>query len=324
MTVTETPLAAPLNVGFDYTRSTGPVLGRFVNALRERRIEGIRGSDGRVLVPPVEYDPVTAEEISDFVEVAEDGPSSPGPGAPRRRPAAQPALRLGARAPRRRRHLPAPRRGRGEAGEHAQRDARPDAVGARTRGPIPDIACFRPEERRHHADRTRPRRHRGEGDPVSVIITPARLKYTALRRAREPLHARPRRGQAHRPALPLVQKVYIPPRGACPTCGVPPRRGRAARHRHRHDVLHRQHPVPGPAIKLPYVYAHILLDGADIAFLHLVRGMHGQEVRMGMRVEAGVEPARRAEADAREHRLLRPDRRARRGLRHLQGAPVRA
>src|ERR1043165_4414878 len=70
--VTETPLAAPLNVGFDYTRSTGPVLGRFVTALREHRIEGIRGSDGRVHVPPVEYDPVTAEQLSEFVPVADE------------------------------------------------------------------------------------------------------------------------------------------------------------------------------------------------------------------------------------------------------------
>ena len=81
MGVTETPLAAPLNVGFDYTRSTGPVLGRFVNALREHRIEGIRGSDGRVHVPPVEYDPVTAEQLTEFVPVATRARSSPGRGA---------------------------------------------------------------------------------------------------------------------------------------------------------------------------------------------------------------------------------------------------
>ena len=73
MDVTETPLAAPLNVGFDYTRSTGPVLGRFVTSLRERRIEGVRGSDGRVHVPPVEYDPGTGEPLGEFVPVADEG-----------------------------------------------------------------------------------------------------------------------------------------------------------------------------------------------------------------------------------------------------------
>lgn len=34
---------------------------------------GVRTGDGRTLVPPVEYDPVTAEEIRDLVEVAPTG-----------------------------------------------------------------------------------------------------------------------------------------------------------------------------------------------------------------------------------------------------------
>jgi uncharacterized OB-fold protein len=58
---------------FPYTRSTGPVIGRFLTGLRDARIEGIRASDGRVLVPPQEYDPVTAETLSEFVEVADTG-----------------------------------------------------------------------------------------------------------------------------------------------------------------------------------------------------------------------------------------------------------
>ena len=34
---------------------------------------GIKRSDGTVLVPPVEYDPDTAEELTDLIEVAETG-----------------------------------------------------------------------------------------------------------------------------------------------------------------------------------------------------------------------------------------------------------
>ena len=48
------PLSAPLDVGFDYTRSTGPTLGRFLSDLRRRKVTGIRGADGRVHVPPLE------------------------------------------------------------------------------------------------------------------------------------------------------------------------------------------------------------------------------------------------------------------------------
>ncbi len=66
-------LKQSFELGFTYTRSTGPVVGRFLTGLRERQIFGVRGSDGRVLVPPMEYDPVTADPLEDFVQVAEAG-----------------------------------------------------------------------------------------------------------------------------------------------------------------------------------------------------------------------------------------------------------
>jgi uncharacterized OB-fold protein len=60
-------------LSFNYTRSVGPVVGRFLTELRDRKIVGIKASDGRVIVPPMEYDPDTAEELSEFVEVAQQG-----------------------------------------------------------------------------------------------------------------------------------------------------------------------------------------------------------------------------------------------------------
>lgn len=66
-------LEQSFELGFTYTRSTGPVIGRFLGALRERRILGARGSDGRVLVPPPEFDPVTAEALEELVEVGTEG-----------------------------------------------------------------------------------------------------------------------------------------------------------------------------------------------------------------------------------------------------------
>ncbi len=60
-------------LGFTYTRSTGPIVGRFFGELKNCHIVGIKGSDGQVLVPPIEYDPVTAEALSEFVEVADTG-----------------------------------------------------------------------------------------------------------------------------------------------------------------------------------------------------------------------------------------------------------
>ena len=66
-------LSQPFELGFTYTRSTGPVVGRFLTGLRNRRILGNRSSDGRVIVPPMEYDPDTAEPLTEFVEVSEEG-----------------------------------------------------------------------------------------------------------------------------------------------------------------------------------------------------------------------------------------------------------
>jgi uncharacterized OB-fold protein len=66
-------LSQAFELGFTYTRSTGPVVGRFLTELRGRKIVGIKASDGRVIVPPMEYDPDTAEELSEFVEVGQQG-----------------------------------------------------------------------------------------------------------------------------------------------------------------------------------------------------------------------------------------------------------
>ncbi len=68
-------LRQDFELGYCYTRSTGPVIGRFLTGLRDRRIVGVRASDGRVLVPPMEFDPLTSEPLADgdFVELESHG-----------------------------------------------------------------------------------------------------------------------------------------------------------------------------------------------------------------------------------------------------------
>ena len=66
-------LTAPLVLEYPYTRTVGDVMGRFFTSLRDGRIEGIRGSDGRIICPPTEYDPVTSETLSEFVAVGPAG-----------------------------------------------------------------------------------------------------------------------------------------------------------------------------------------------------------------------------------------------------------
>jgi uncharacterized OB-fold protein len=66
-------LNAPHSIDYTYTRSTGPIIGAFLTGLRDRKIIGVRGVDGRVLVPAIDYDPVTSEDLSELVEVADTG-----------------------------------------------------------------------------------------------------------------------------------------------------------------------------------------------------------------------------------------------------------
>ena len=59
---------------FPYLRSLGPVIGSFFAGLREGRITGVRTKAGRVLVPPLEYDPDTGEDVDPTpVEVGPEG-----------------------------------------------------------------------------------------------------------------------------------------------------------------------------------------------------------------------------------------------------------
>ena len=66
-------LKASYDLEYTYHRSVGPVIGRFLTGLREKRLEGIVGSDGKVIVPPTEYDPKTSAPLDQFVEVGSAG-----------------------------------------------------------------------------------------------------------------------------------------------------------------------------------------------------------------------------------------------------------
>jgi uncharacterized OB-fold protein len=56
-----------------YRRSVGPVVGGFLTALRDRRVVGSRTAAGRVIVPPLEYNPDTGDAVDELVEVGSAG-----------------------------------------------------------------------------------------------------------------------------------------------------------------------------------------------------------------------------------------------------------
>ncbi|KMO79631.1 DNA-binding protein [Mycolicibacterium chubuense] len=285
----EPPLSAPLRLAFDYTRSVGPLLGEFFTALRERRIVGVRGSDGRVHVPPAEYDPVTYEQLTEIVPVASVGTvlswtwqPEPLEGQPLDRPFAWALIRLdGADTPL----------------LHAVAADGPEAVstGARvhahwveeTVGAITDIAYFALGD---EAEEVPPP---AEGlDPVTTLVVPTSLEVLHTASMPESTFLRAlEKGTLLGARSGDDGKVYFPPREANPATG---------------QTLDQfieladtgtvttfaiiNIPFAGQRIKPPYVAAYVLLDGADIPVLHLVSDIDANEVRMGMRVKAVWKP----------------------------------
>jgi uncharacterized protein len=71
---------------YPYVRSVGPVIGAFLTGLRDGKVVGIRGSGGKVIVPPTEYDPETGEETTDIVTVGPEGTVTSWSWVPKPRP----------------------------------------------------------------------------------------------------------------------------------------------------------------------------------------------------------------------------------------------
>jgi uncharacterized protein len=243
-----------------------------------------------VHAPPFEYDPVTFAPPAELVQVGPEGTvttwswaGEPLEGQPLEHPFAWALIRLD---------------GADTAMLHAVDAGSAAAMrtGMRVRvrwvaspaGHIRDIACFEP------CTTPAPPAHEPgpEPEPVSMMTTPVRLHYehTASPGESTYLHGLAE-GRLLGQRCPACGKVYIPPRGACPTDGVPtaeevelPDTGIVT------TFCVVNVPFPGQRVKPPYVAAAVLLDGADIPFQHLILGCEPSEVRMGMRVAAVWKP----------------------------------
>ncbi|MEX0769081.1 MAG: OB-fold domain-containing protein [Microthrixaceae bacterium] len=69
----EDVLRAPLVLEYPFKRNTGPVIGAFLTALREARFIGIQDENGKVICPPVEYDPASGAPLTKLVPVESEG-----------------------------------------------------------------------------------------------------------------------------------------------------------------------------------------------------------------------------------------------------------
>lgn len=68
-----TRLSQEFELGYTYTRSLGPVVSEFYTGLSNKKLVGNKGADGKVFCPPAEFHPETAEALSEFVDLPDEG-----------------------------------------------------------------------------------------------------------------------------------------------------------------------------------------------------------------------------------------------------------
>ncbi len=66
-------LKSDFDLEFTYTRTYGAVMSKFFTELKDQKVFGIKGSQGQVICPPLEYDPQTSKSLSEFVELTDTG-----------------------------------------------------------------------------------------------------------------------------------------------------------------------------------------------------------------------------------------------------------
>jgi uncharacterized OB-fold protein len=129
---------------------------------------------------------------------------------------------------------------------------------------------------------------KAEPEIIYGVVTPVRLEYKFIAGEATTRFLRGiSEGRVIAQRCPACGKVYVPPKGACPTCAVPTEgeidlsgRGIVT------SFCIVNVPFAGQAVRPPYASASVLLDGADIPLFHLLQEVEAADVRMGMRVEA--------------------------------------
>ncbi|WP_345312042.1 Zn-ribbon domain-containing OB-fold protein [Gordonia alkaliphila] len=286
-------LESELAISFDYTRSLGPVLSPFALALRDGRILGGRTSDGRTLVPPVEFDPATGQPTTELVEVGNSGTvvswswqPEPIVGQALSKPFAFALIKLD---------------GADGALLHVVDVDGPEQMSTGMRvhatwrpvrtGRIDDIAAFVPGDAPSDAVNSPDAEPIADADGNVVITTPIALSVMHAATEVESWYLEGLKNGKLLGGRVATGEVYFPPRVASPADGS-----------HTTGQVELTDtgtittfcivnvPFLGQQIKPPYVAAYVLLDGADIPFLHLILDTPAEDVRMGMRVKAVWRP----------------------------------
>ena len=273
------PLRAHHEISFRYRHSVGGAKARFLAGLRDARILASVGADGRVTVPPVDWDPETGTPTTELVPVGDrgivaswtwDGPT--GKAVALVRPVGADTCMV---------HVV------DVADETALRTGmvvRADWRAERT-GSITDIRAFVP------CDSLVPAAAAGvAAEPPGdlAVVSETCLSYTF-----EPglvlsdfLRTLANRRIAGGRCV-SCDGVYVPPRPKCPDCMVGPLQPVPVSEQGIITAFTVVHvPFHGMEVDLPFVCAWIRLAGASVSFAHLLGGVSPADVTVGQRVEA--------------------------------------
>ncbi len=279
-----------------YTRSVGPVIGKFLTGLRDGKLLGVRLADGRVLVPPTEYDPVTSESVPadgpNWVEVGPRGTvqsftwvAEPRAGKhPLDRPFAFALIRPD---------------GADTAMLHVVDCGSADAlrVGMRVAprwraervGYVTDIDAWVPLGDGEEPEPPAIHPPAEDEQPVTGITVPIRLDYTLTAGVATTRYLKGLgQGKIIGGRAPSSDEVYAASRGTDPKTGEPTSVEVEVKDTGIITTFCVVN-IPGLselAPEIPYVSAQILLDGANNTFFGLIRGCEVDDVHMGMRVKA--------------------------------------
>ncbi len=300
------PLRAEHVVRFAYQRTVGGATGRFRAGLARAEVWGSRTADGRVVVPPVDHDPDSGAPVREFVRVADRGTvrswtwvAAPAPDHPLPSPFAFALIRLDGADTELLHLVDVDSESRLAAGLRVRAAWR-----ERRAGSITDIRAFRPETPGHEGPAPSqpppdppPRPSPDPPDPPaagpSALTSDLELHYAyepglvLSRFLRELGQHRIEGGRC-----PGCAAVYVPPRPRCPVCGSGPMAPAGVADRGvvvSYTVV--RVPPYGAATEVPFAWAWIRLDGADVPFPHLLGDVALDEIRVGMRVRAVWVPA---------------------------------
>ncbi len=280
-------------IEFPYKRSLGPVIGPFSAALAEHRITAVRTSAGRVICPPLEYDPESGEAndptlidvgpagtVGSFTWVAE-----PLPHHPLDRPFAFALITLD---------------GADTEMLHAVDAGSEDAISrgtrvvpqwrAEPRGRIDDLAYFVPEASAPpESAGPAPAPH---AEPLKTMEHWVSLTYKeAVAPSAERFADALLGGKLIGQKCPTCGRTYVPPRDGCTVDGILltsetdvelPDHGVITNYTVVLPV-----PYPGQKETEPFARVSVLLDDADaVMSLQVPLGIPASEVHPGIRVRA--------------------------------------